>query len=113
MKAKEAFTLALMDMVTLATKQTHLKTLDEALKVTNRRVNALEFVILPLLENTIKYIISELDEQEREDNYRYAISYDALRPTHRLIDSDALSAAVWYVVCGMWCGVCGVGCVQY
>lgn len=69
-KAKEAFTSALMDMVTLATKQTHLKTLDEALKVTNRRVNALEFVILPLLENTIKYIISELDEQEREDNYR-------------------------------------------
>jgi V-type H+-transporting ATPase subunit D len=69
-KAKEAFTSALMDMVTLATKQTHLKTLDEALKVTNRRVNAWEFVILPLLENTIKYIISELDEQEREDNYR-------------------------------------------
>jgi len=69
-KAKEAFTAALQDMVTLATKQTHLKTLDEALKVTNRRVNALEFVILPLLENTIKYIIAELDEQEREDNYR-------------------------------------------
>lgn len=70
MKTKEAFTVALNDMVSLATKQTHLKTLDEALKVTNRRVNALEFVILPLLENTIKYIISELDEQEREDNYR-------------------------------------------
>lgn len=70
MKTKEAFTVALNDMVALATKQTHLKTLDEALKVTNRRVNALEFVILPLLENTIKYIISELDEQEREDNYR-------------------------------------------
>jgi len=69
-KAKETFTKALLDLVSLATLQTHLKTLDEALKVTNRRVNALEFVILPLLENTIKYIISELDEQEREDNFR-------------------------------------------
>jgi len=69
-KCREAFSAALVDMVTLATKQTHLKTLDEALKITNRRVNALEFVIVPLLENTVKYIISELDEQEREDNYR-------------------------------------------
>jgi len=40
------------------------------LKVTNRRVNALEFVIMPQLNNTIKYIISELDEMEREDQYR-------------------------------------------
>jgi len=69
-KAKETFTKALLDLVSLATLQTHLKTLDEALKITNRRVNALEFVIVPLLENTIKYIISELDEQEREDNFR-------------------------------------------
>lgn len=38
--------------------------------VTNRRVNALEFVIMPMLYNTIKYIISELDELEREDQYR-------------------------------------------
>jgi V-type H+-transporting ATPase subunit D len=69
-KCKEMFTKALADLVTLATLQTHLKTLDEALKVTNRRVNALEFVVMPLLDNTQKYIIAELDEQEREDNYR-------------------------------------------
>jgi len=69
-KCKEMFTKALLDLVTLATLQTHLKTLDEALKVTNRRVNALEFVILPLLDNTMKYVDSELGEQEREDNYR-------------------------------------------
>lgn len=33
-------------------------------------MNALEFVIIPQLENTIKYILSELDELEREDTYR-------------------------------------------
>jgi len=69
-KCKEAFTKALVDLVRLASLQTSLKTLDDALKVTNRRVNALEFVVMPVLENTMKYVISELDELEREDNYR-------------------------------------------
>jgi len=69
-KCKESFTKALADLVVLASLQTSLKTLDDALKVTNRRVNALEFVVMPVLENTQKYVISELDELEREDQYR-------------------------------------------
>jgi len=69
-KCRESFIKTLDDCVQLASLQTSLKTLDEALKVTNRRVNALEFVIMPQLNNTIKYIISELDELEREDQYR-------------------------------------------
>jgi V-type H+-transporting ATPase subunit D len=69
-KCKANFTKALDDLVQLASLQTSLRTLDEALKVTNRRVNALEFVVMPKLQNTIKYIQSELDELEREDTYR-------------------------------------------
>jgi len=69
-KCKETFTTALTDLVRLASLQTSLKTLDDALRVTNRRVNALEFVVMPVLDNTQKYVISELDELEREDNYR-------------------------------------------
>jgi V-type H+-transporting ATPase subunit D len=69
-KCRDSFIKTLDDCVQLASLQTSLKTLDEALKVTNRRVNALEFVIMPQLNNTIKYIISELDELEREDQYR-------------------------------------------
>jgi len=64
------FTKTLDDLVLLASLQTSLRTLDEALKITNRRVNALEFVVIPKLENTITYIKSELDELEREDTYR-------------------------------------------
>lgn len=45
--------------------------LDEVIKLTNRRVNAIEHIIIPRYENTIKFIISELDEQDREEFFRY------------------------------------------
>ncbi|GFZ20500.1 vacuolar ATP synthase subunit D [Actinidia rufa] len=50
--------------------QTSFLTLDEAIKTTNRRVNALENVVKPRLDNTISYIKGELDELEREDFFR-------------------------------------------
>ncbi|KAF2314398.1 hypothetical protein GH714_026030 [Hevea brasiliensis] len=50
--------------------ETSFLTLDEAIKTTNRRVNALENVVKPRLENTISYIKGELDELEREDFFR-------------------------------------------
>ena len=45
-------------------------TIERVIKVTNRRVNALEFVVIPRIEETIKWIESELDELDREDFYR-------------------------------------------
>ena len=54
-------------LVKLASLQTSFVTMDEALKVTNRRVNALENVTIPRIEATLSYITSELDELERED----------------------------------------------
>ncbi|KAJ3260184.1 H(+)-transporting V1 sector ATPase subunit D [Boothiomyces macroporosus] len=44
--------------------------LDEVIKITNRRVNAIEHVIIPKIENTISFITSELDEQDREEFFR-------------------------------------------
>lgn len=37
-------------------------TLDEVIKLTNRRVNAIEHVVMPRISNTIAYIIEELSE---------------------------------------------------
>lgn len=67
---RAAYVKAIEVLVELASLQTSFLTLDEAIKTTNRRVNALESVVKPRLENTISYIKGELDELEREDFFR-------------------------------------------
>jgi V-type H+-transporting ATPase subunit D len=69
-KCRLEYTKALEALIELASLQTAFITLDEVIRVTNRRVNAIEYVVKPRLENTISYVISELDEGEREEFYR-------------------------------------------
>lgn len=69
-KCREAFGKALQSLIELATLQTAFHVLDDVIRTTNRRVNALEHVVLPRVEGTVAYIISELDEQDREDFFR-------------------------------------------
>lgn len=69
-KCKETFIKAVESLVELASLQTSFYVLDEVIKMTNRRVNAIEHVIIPKIENTIAYISSELDEQDREEFFR-------------------------------------------
>lgn len=57
-------------LVELASLQTSFVTLDETIKTTNRRVNAIEHVIIPRIERTIDYITCELDERDREEFFR-------------------------------------------
>ncbi|XP_041427986.1 ATPase, H+ transporting, lysosomal 34kDa, V1 subunit D L homeolog isoform X1 [Xenopus laevis] len=69
-KLKRNYAKAVELLVELASLQTSFVTLDEAIKITNRRVNAIEHVIIPKIERTLSYIITELDEREREEFYR-------------------------------------------
>jgi len=69
-ECRKSFLDAVDLLVELASLQTAFLTLDEAIKTTNRRVNALEHVVKPKLENTIAYIKGELDELEREEFFR-------------------------------------------
>jgi len=70
LKLKKNYAKVVELLVELATLQTCFITLDEAIKVTNRRVNAIEHVIIPRIENTLSYIVTELDEMEREEFFR-------------------------------------------
>ena len=66
---REKFTGFIEMLIKLASLQTSFVTLDEALKVTNRRVNALENVTIPKIQGVLDYISRELDELEREGEF--------------------------------------------
>lgn len=44
--------------------------MDEVIKITSRRVNALEHVVIPRIQGYINFIKKVLDEQAREDFFR-------------------------------------------
>lgn len=52
-------------MLALAETEKTVRMLAEEIERNKRRVNALEYVMIPQLEETIKYIKSKLDENER------------------------------------------------
>ncbi|KAI0934295.1 H(+)-transporting V1 sector ATPase subunit D, variant 3 [Taiwanofungus camphoratus] len=70
LRSKEVYAKAVETLVELASLQTAFMILDEVIRATNRRVNAIEHVVIPRLENTINYITSELDEMDREEFFR-------------------------------------------
>ncbi|EWC74544.1 hypothetical protein C923_04777 [Plasmodium falciparum UGT5.1] len=67
---RENYLQCLNMLVKLASMQVAFFSLDEEIKMTNRRVNALNNIVLPRLDGGINYIIKELDEIEREEFYR-------------------------------------------
>merc|ERR1712127_909 len=73
-----------------ASLQTSFVTLDEAMKVTNRRVNALENVTIPRIQGVLDYISRELDELEREDFTRLKLVQSAKQALIR--EQDELKA---------------------
>lgn len=54
----------------VASVETKLKRLGEEIQKTRRRVNALDYVVIPNLADQVKYIQMVLDERAREDLFR-------------------------------------------
>jgi len=90
-KARTTFAKAVDVLVQLATLQTSFVILDEAIKVTSRRVNALDTVVIPRIGNTVEYIKSELDELEREEFFR--LKRSQVKKKQLIIEAAAIKAA--------------------
>ena len=61
---------ALPDLIKLASEENAIMLLAAEIEKTRRRVNALEHVMIPNYEDTIRYITMKLDEAERSNTAR-------------------------------------------
>lgn len=68
--ALEKLALVLQDMLTLAQAEKTMQLLAEELEKTRRRVNALEYVMIPDLRRNIRYISMKLQENENATKVR-------------------------------------------
>ncbi|KAJ5973410.1 V-type ATPase subunit D [Penicillium waksmanii] len=108
-RCRETYARAVETLVELASLQTAFLILDEVIKVVNRRVNAIEHVIIPRTENTIKClqpfyriqqalaniyqdINSELDELDREEFYRLKKVSNKKQRDNAAADAEILAA---------------------
>jgi len=66
----DAYEELLEQIILAAEVETAMKELLEEIETTKRRVNALEFTLLPELHENKEYIEQKLEEQEREEIFR-------------------------------------------
>ncbi len=67
------------ELIHLAEKEKKLQLMAEEIEKTRRRVNALEYILIPNLEDTIKYITMKLSEMERSNLTRLMKVKDIVR----------------------------------
>lgn len=60
-----SFHEVLSDLLELSQKEEEVKRLAREIERTRRRVNALEYILIPQIKETVKYITMKLEERER------------------------------------------------
>lgn len=66
----ERFEREINAIIEIAAVETKLRRLGAEIQKTRRRVNALDYVVIPGLKDQVKYIQMSLDERAREDLFR-------------------------------------------
>lgn len=69
-EASTAFREVLLHIPQLAMLTATVWRLANELRKTQRRVNALQHIFIPQYEDTVEFIVSSLDEREREETFR-------------------------------------------
>ncbi len=88
-RCRDKFKDSLSLIIRIATLQASFVILEEKIKVTNRRVNALEHVVIPKFQFIRAYIDQELDELSKEDFYRLKKVLDNKRKIAALGEADS------------------------
>ena len=82
-KAIEKMESHFSEMIELASKEKSIQLITGEILKIRRRVNALEYILIPDLEDTIKYIAMKLEEQERNAHVKLLRIKDIVRaPKH-------------------------------
>ena len=94
--AVDALSRVLSDMLRLAEVEKTSQLLAEEIEKTRRRVNALEYVVIPETQENIRYITMKLDENDRSTTTRLMKVKDMLLAEaleeRRAADADAIRA---------------------
>ena len=69
-EAVALMTEAVKNVVELSAAEAAIQRLAVAIAATKRRVNSLEYIVIPRIQNTIRYIEMSLQERAREDFFR-------------------------------------------
>ncbi|MFB6077659.1 MAG: V-type ATP synthase subunit D [Halarchaeum sp.] len=91
-EAAEAYEELLETIVLAAEVETAMKKMLEEIERTKRRVNALEFTVLPDLYDSEEYIEQKLEEQEREETFRMKKVKNKKEEEERAARADAEAA---------------------
>ncbi len=77
--AVETFAKITEDLIKLSQVENEVKLLASEIEVTRRRVNALEYVLIPELETAIRYVTMKINEMERGNLVRIMKIKDIVR----------------------------------
>ena len=95
--AVDALSQVFQDMLRLAQIEKTTQLLAEEIEKTRRRVNALEYVMIPQMQESIKYISMKLEENDRNSTIRLMKVKDMMLQqtieAKRRADAEAIAAA--------------------